>query len=166
MKRRGLLKSGLTLSISILIASCAAPTLDKAKNIDKKTFWSGRLGLTLATEPPQSFHAAFELSGTDQAGQLILFTPLGSVLSELRWSAGGATLQSNGTTRHFDSLDALASEVTGTPVPVAALFDWLQGTQSTHAGWRADLSRLAEGRLSAFRTAPAPAAELRLILDR
>lgn len=166
MKRRRLLMTGVPLATSFLIAGCAVLPKENGENVIKNDFWSGRLGLTLSTDPPQSFHASFELSGTAREGRLTLFTPLGSVLSELRWTGSGATLTSGDATRHFDSLQALASEVTGTPIPIAALFAWLQGRGDTAAGWQADLSRLAEGRLSATRTTPPPGAELRLILDR
>jgi len=38
--------------------------------------------------------------------------------------------------------------------------------QTGAAGWSADLSQLESGRLTARRTQPLPAAELRLILER
>jgi len=124
------------------------------------------LALTVQSEQPQSFAAGFELKGHAGAGELALFTPLGSTLAVLAWAPGSATLRANGETRSFDSLDALASHVTGTAIPVAALFDWLAGTPSAVPGWQADLSQLGSGRLLARRTDPAPAAELRLAFER
>ena len=115
-------------------------------------------------EQPSLF-AGFELSGHDQAGELNLFTPMGNTVASLRWTPHTATLQSNGETRQFDSLDALVREATGTAIPISALFQWLHGQDSVVAGWQADLSQLAQGRLTARRTYPGPGAELRLILE-
>ena len=134
---------------------------------DQKTGpWSGRLGLQVASEPPQSYSASFELQGHADAGELALASPLGSTLAVMRWQPGLAVLVSGDEQRRFDSLEALASEVTGTPIPVRALFDWLSGRPTPVEGWQPDLSRLPEGRLTAQRTHPLPTAELRLVLER
>ncbi len=124
------------------------------------------MGLNVASDPPQSFSATFELRGQAGEGELILIGPLGNTLATLRWSPDAATLHTGQGTQQFGSLDMLASQVTGTPLPIRELFDWLAGTNTTAAGWQADLSRLDQGRLVATRVEPAPAAELRLILDR
>jgi outer membrane lipoprotein LolB len=129
-------------------------------------YWRGRLALRVDSEPPQAFSAGFELSGQATQGELRLYSPLGTVLAELRWTPQAATLTRNGETQQFDSLDALATQATGAALPVAALFQWLAGVQTTADGWRADLSQLEAGRLIAQRTAPAPATELRLLLER
>jgi outer membrane lipoprotein LolB len=55
--------------------------------------------------------------------------------------------------------------VTGTPLPIAALFDWLQGRATEVPGWHVDLSQVAQGRLRAQRTSPPPAADLRVAFD-
>ena len=44
----------------------------------KAQTWTGRLGLVVESEPPQSFAGGFELTGTAATGALSLFTPLGS----------------------------------------------------------------------------------------
>lgn len=129
-------------------------------------YWRGRLALRVDSEPPQAFSAGFELSGQATQGELRLYSPLGTVLAELRWTPQSATLTRNGETQQFDSLDALATQASGAALPVAALFQWLAGVQTTADGWRADLSQLEAGRLTAQRTAPAPATELRLVLER
>jgi outer membrane lipoprotein LolB len=118
------------------------------------------------SEPPQSYSAGFTLAGTAQTGQLSLSSPLGSTLAVMQWQPGQALLRQGEQTRRYASLDELAAAVTGTPLPLAALFDWLHGTPQTAEGWQADLSRLPEGRLTARRLLPPPAAELRLVLER
>lgn len=119
----------------------------------------------LASEPAQSFSAGFSLSGNPQAGELSLTSPLGSTLAVLRWQPGQAWLQQGEQARRFESLDALAAEVTGTPLPVRSLFAWLRGTPEAVEGWQVDLSQLADGRIAAQRLMPLPTAQLRVVLD-
>ena len=146
-----------------LLAGCAAPPKPSAP---ESNYWAGRLALSVAPPQRQSFSAGFELRGSAEAGELTLTNPLGGILAVLSWAPGSATLRSGGEVRRFDSVDALAEEATGAPLPIAALFDWLRGVASPVAGWAADLSQLGEGRLRAQRTEPPPLAELRLLLER
>jgi outer membrane lipoprotein LolB len=117
--------------------------------------------------PEQSFSAAFELKGNATSGELSLFSPLGSTLAVLRWSPGSAILNTGSETRRFESLETLVGQATGTPIPVAALFDWLDGVATPVPGWQADLSQLEPaGRIHARRSAPTPVVDLRVALDR
>jgi outer membrane lipoprotein LolB len=119
------------------------------------------------SEPAQSFSAGFELKGRAERGELSLISPLGNVLGVLRWSPGEAVLDSgNGKVQRFASVDELMAQATGAAVPLDALFAWLQGDNAAASGWSADLSRQKEGRISAKRTAPAPQADLRVVLDQ
>lgn len=131
-----------------------------------QTRWSGRLALKIASQPPQSFTAAFELNGSAQQGSLTLSTPLGSTLAQLTWTPQRATLESPRENQQFASVDALVAHVTGTHIPAQALFDWLQGKNTTSAGWQADLSQHADGRIVARQPRPPQPAELRIVLDR
>lgn len=158
--------ASLLLFAIFLIAGCAQLPGPEGPKESETAFWRGRLALRVDSEPPQSFFASFELSGNADQGELRLFSPLGTTLADLRWSPQSATLSNNGETRQFESLEALAAQATGTAIPIAALFQWLAGTQTSAADWLADLSQLDAGRLSARRTQPAPATELRLILER
>jgi outer membrane lipoprotein LolB len=128
--------------------------------------WSGRLALQVADKPGQSFSAGFQLKGSAQAGELTLYSPLGGTLAVLSWRPGSATLGSAGEQRQFASLDELVTQVAGDPIPIAALFDWLRGMDTPAAGWRADLSQLASGRVAAKRLQPPPEADLRVVLER
>ncbi len=132
--------------------------------------WRGRLAVRIeAAQPdaqPQSFSASFELTGTPLTGDLTLYTPLGNTAATLSWSSQTAVLRSNGEVRYFASLEDLMMQAIGTDIPVLALFGWLAGENMSVKGWRADLSQHATGRITARRTEPAPAAELRLVLDR
>ena len=67
--------------------------------------------------------------------------------------------------RDLASLQALLEAATGARLPVDALFGWLAGADARAAGWQVDLSRRADGRILARRPAPAPAVELRILLE-
>jgi outer membrane lipoprotein LolB len=161
-------RAGLLCALLILLAGCAQPPQRSlpVEGTEAPHYWRGRLSLRLETPEPSSFYAGFELMGQPHAGELVLTSPLGSTLAKLRWSPEVALLQNGGQTRAFGSLDALATEATGTAIPITALFEWLEGRPAAADGWQADLSLLADGRLVARRTQPAPAAELRLILEQ
>jgi outer membrane lipoprotein LolB len=163
---RALLLHGF-LFATILIAGCARPSSETPLNSLKNEFWTGRISLSVKSEPEQSFSAGFELKGRSERGELTLISPLGNVLGVLRWAPGQAELDSgNRNIQRFDSVDALMAQATGAAVPLGALFAWLQGDNATASGWSADLSRHGEGRILATRTQPMPRADLRVVLDR
>ena len=145
------------------LSGCAQPKLANAVDEDA---WSGRIALQVEGQASQSFSAMFELHGNVQTGGLVLLSPFGNRVAQLDWADGHAKLQSGQEMRTSDSLDALLQDVTGTRIPVAALFGWLKGAQSTAVGWQADLSGIADGRLVAYRNAPTPQATLRIALTR
>jgi outer membrane lipoprotein LolB len=152
------------LVLAALLAGCASPPRSPAAPGVQS--WAGRLALTVEGQASQSFSAGFELKGAPEAGELTLFNPLGGTLAVLSWSPGSATLRNGGNTRQFPSLEALAQEATGAPLPVAALFDWLAGKPTPVAGWQADVTQVADGRLRAQRSEPPPAADLRVVFER
>lgn len=154
----------LLLAVPLLISGCASPPPAPISDAPGD-YWRGRLALRIDAAEVSSFFASFELSGRPGAGELLLSSPLGSTLAQLRWNPQQALLRSNGETRAFGSLEALAAEATGTAIPIAALFAWLKGQPAAAEGWQVDLSQLDQGRLLARRTLPAPSAELRLILE-
>jgi outer membrane lipoprotein LolB len=149
---------------ALLVAGCAVPP--RTPVAPGLQVWSGRLALTVEGQSSQSFSAGFELKGAPEAGELSLFNPLGGTIAVLGWSPGTATLKANGNTRQFPSLEALAQEATGAPLPVAALFDWLGGKPTPISGWEPDVSQVADGRLRARRTDPPPPADLRVLFER
>ncbi|WP_296444748.1 lipoprotein insertase outer membrane protein LolB [Rhodoferax sp. UBA5149] len=154
------------LFASLFIAGCAVPTRASISNQSEVSLWRGRLAVRVESDQPQSFTAGFELTGNAQAGELTLFTPLGSTAAALSWSSQTALMRSNGDVRYFDSLNALIKQAVGTEIPVVALFAWLAGDNMNVAGWSADLSQQANGRITARRTQPAPLAEIRLVIEK
>jgi outer membrane lipoprotein LolB len=117
---------------ALLLAACATPRPPVPPGTQ---VWTGRLALTVEGQSGQSFSAGFELKGAPESGELSLFNPLGGTVAVLAWAPGSATLRSSGSTRQFDSLEALAQEATGAPIPIAALFDWLAGRATPVSGW-------------------------------
>lgn len=147
----------------LAISACAQP----ARTLNAETqSWSGRIALQVDDRSAQSFSAMFELSGDAQTGNLVLSSPLGNQLAQLDWQNGHAQLRSGSDSRSSDSLNTLLQEATGTSLPVDAMFSWLQGLQTTTAGWQVDLSNIADGRIIARREAPPPQATLRIVLTR
>lgn len=164
--------SSLIIAIfaSFLIAGCAVPMRVSTLNQSENPVWRGRLAVRVesdrADSQAQAVAAGFELSGNAQTGELTLYTPLGSTAAALSWSAQTALMRADGDVRSFASLDALIEQAVGTQIPVTALFAWLAGDNVRVAGWSADLSQLAQGRLTARRTDPPPVTELRLVLEK
>ena len=144
-----------------LLAGCASapPSAHDAPH------WSGRLALTVQTEPPQSWSAAFDLQGDARQGRLQLSTPLGNTLATVTWHPDGAELIQGAQRQRYPSVEALTGQLMGTALPMAAWFDWLAGQPTAVSGWQADLSRLPQGRFTARRLPPDVEAELRVVLD-
>lgn len=161
MKRR----SALLTACAALLAGCAQPARQLRPDAAADGHWSGRMALQVQGEQQQSFSAGFELQGRPEQGTLLVFNPLGSIIARLQWTAAQATLQQGDRITASDSLSRLIVQMTGSDIPVAALFDWLQGRDTAVSGWQADLSRIGEGRLRAERSSPRPEASLRIVLD-
>ena len=141
---------------------------------------AGRLAVRVEAfegAPARSLSTQFELRGNAQAGELQLTTPLGSTAAQARWRPGAAELITADGTRNFADLDALASELLGEALPLAALIEWLRGRPWAGAasvagssgfeqlGWRIDLSRFTEGWVLAGRER-APTLSVRARLER
>lgn len=142
---------------------------------------AGRLALRVdGSGAGRSFSADFDLRGDARAGALRLSGPLGTMLAEARWQPGSAELTTPERVERYAGLDAMAEALLGEAVPLAALIDWLRGrpwggAPSTagdggfeQLGWTVDLSRHAEGWLTATRPAreAAPAVQVRVRLAR
>jgi outer membrane lipoprotein LolB len=166
-----------------LIAGCAMNTPAVAKFnaenaiLDVKPLvlsYQGRLSLRIASDPPQSLYAGFSLNGDTQTGNLTLNSPLGNSLAQLSWTPQSAVLKANNETKEYPSTSALIEHVTGTAIPLNALFDWMAGKDTPAEGWEIDLSAMKSQntrdetvqRFVAKRMSPLPTAELRIAIDR
>ena len=147
----------------LTLAGCATPRPQPA---DTSAFWSGRLALQLQSTPPQNWSASFELQGSAEQGQMVLLSPIGTTLARLSWTPQAAWLEQGQDKTESSNLQSLSQRLTGTELPIAALFEWLAGKTAQAPGWQADLSAHAQGRLTARRDTPEPKAVLRIVLDR
>ncbi len=159
-RRQGLHLMGMVV-LSLVGCATSRPGAEKPA-----AYWSGRLALQLQSTPPQNWSASFELQGSAEQGQMVLLSPLGTTLAKLSWSPRSALLEQGADKTESSNLQSLSQKLTGTDLPIHAIFEWLQGRETSARGWNVDLSALNEGRLSARRMAPAPEALLRILLDR
>ena len=153
----------LALSCTLLAAGCASPRMIP---VDDKAYWSGRMAIQVLKNPPESLSAGFELQGSAQAGEMVLLSPIGTTLARLEWTPQGARLTQGQQQVDSPNLQRLGARLTGTELPIAALFEWLAGRPAEAPGWQVDLSAHAQGRINAERREPSPAAALRIALDR
>ena len=159
-RRRAL---ALALSCALLAAGCATPRMTP---VDANAYWSGRMAIQVLKDPPESLSAGFELQGSALTGEMVLLSPIGTTLARLEWTPQGARLAQGQQQLESTSLQRLGARLTGTELPIAALFEWLAGRPAEAPGWQVDLSAHAQGRISAERREPSPGAVLRIALDR
>jgi outer membrane lipoprotein LolB len=146
----------------------ASPTANPttASSAPAVAFWQGRLSLTVpassSQDAAQAYFASFELRGQALAGDMTLLSPLGQTLVVLQWSPSGARWVQHGQTREFESVAAMTEALSGQPIPLQALFDWLRGQPSSVPGWQVDTQAWHQGKISAKRSHPP--AELKVIV--
>ena len=153
--------------------------------------YSGRLAVrtdAAPSRPARSVSGQFELSGNASSGQLVLTSPIGTIVARARWSdpvgARGEPskieLEADGVTTQFATLGEMMQRAIGDQLPLAAMFDWLTGQPWPAAparrsadggsfdqlGWQVDISKLASAQLiDAQRPMPAPVLHVRVKLD-
>jgi outer membrane lipoprotein LolB len=155
--------AGAALALSWLLTSCASPRMPVD---DPQAYWSGRMAIQVLKHPPESMSASFELQGSAQKGELLMLSPIGTTLARLVWTPDWAQLTQGSQAVESSNLPTLVERLTGTELPIAALFEWLAGRPAQVPGWHADLSGHAQGRISAERLVPTPATAVRIVLDR
>jgi outer membrane lipoprotein LolB len=108
---------------------------------------------------------------------LALTSPFGTRLLEANWSAQSAILVLPEGQRSYPDMAALTQSTLGAPLPVSALFDWLEGRPMPNipsvltpegfeqSGWRIDTHAKAQGRLTVQRQTPEPPMTLRVVLS-
>lgn len=151
------------LVVLACLTGCATPTRAPQAAGEDANHWQGKLALTVYSQPVQSLAAHFDLQGHPGAGELLLTSPLGTTLARMQWDGESATLEARGERRQFRSLQELVLQATGTTLPLAGLFAWLQGRDEPVPGWQVELGGLPQGRILARRTEGVEA-ELKIIL--
>ena len=171
------------LLAAVLLSGCASLKHQDAEVREGDLRLTGKLSVQVDADEgspdgqKRGGSGAFELIGGPAAGQLELSTPLGSLVARASWSRDEASLKTPDGERLYPDLDALTREMLGEPIPVTALFDWMQGRAWSREpstklengfeqlGWRIDLSRFADGILIATRIA-APVVVLRARIEK
>lgn len=144
------------LATSLVLTGCATAPVSAPPQAAR---WSGKLGYRLEAsddERAQAGSARFVLEGDALAGRLDLSSPLGTTLAAGNWDASGLRLFDGERTLAYPDLGALGAalgeRLGGTPLPLAALFDWLAGRPSPtlphtptasgfeQAGWQVELA--------------------------
>ncbi len=173
------LRCGL-LACAVALSGCTTLPQDRLPG----ELISGRLSVRVDAADgtaARSLSAAFELQGSADQGRLDLASPLGTMLAQVRWSRGIATLSTPDNTSPYPDLDALTLQLLGESVPVAAWFDWLRGRPWPAApsaalpdtarlgfsqlDWHVDLAGFNDALVVARRDRP-PAVTVRAKIDR
>ena len=170
-----MIRAWLAAALLAGLTGCATPP----QALGEEPWTAGRLSLRVDASPDraaQSLSVAFEMRGGPDSGELRLTSPLGTQLAAARWAPGLASLRTPDGERQFGDLDDLSRQTLGEALPLAAMPAWLAGrpwpgapfqTQADgfeQLGWRVLTDRLAEGYVSARRSA-APTVQLRVKLD-
>jgi len=156
------------------VASCAHSTRDRAHKDAQNPQWIGRIAVrTQAADSNaafptqsagQSWAASFDLQGSPGQGQLQLLSPLGTVVAQAQWRTEGAIWQADAQTHTAPTLQDLLVSQLKLPLPVDALFAWLDGQAAQAEGWVVDLSQHPNGRIQAQYSGP-PTVDIRIILE-
>jgi outer membrane lipoprotein LolB len=149
-----------------LIASCASGTRQAGTFDQNFQTWQGRLAVKVKGEAAQSFSAQYALQGTAASGKLSLYTPLGITVAHVQWSPESVVLFGQGEPRQFATLDALTLALTGTELPIASLFAWLDGSQKVDPQWRIERADLENGVWIAHRDFGASSVDVKVLLER
>jgi outer membrane lipoprotein LolB len=151
---------------TLLQTACTTTTLKTSINEPAtQSVWQGRIGIKVASNPPQAFSAQFELSGTSEEGNLALSTPLGTSLARMHWDATGASLRTTQESTQFATPDAMLQHSLAGAPPLSALFSWLAGYDAAVPGWDVQLQDFAAGRIHARQTKTAPGVDISIVFE-
>jgi len=118
-------------------------------------------------------HLRFSWEHAPGSDVVLLMSPLGQGLAELTHDAAGTRLvQPNQATISADTLPQLALRVFGTPLPLAAIAEWMRGAQPALSGeidgWRvviSDTAAFRQRRLLRVMEARRDDVEFKLVVD-
>lgn len=148
--------------LCLLLSACATPPQVRTGAAGSAFERTGRFALSVNNfnGKQDAVQGGFVWKDGGRVLVLDLLNPLGNTLARVQVLPGQATLtRSNGATEQAEHPDALVELVLGSPIPVAALRDWLQGrtggaqvvglekndsgqpTSFNQNGWRVQLSR-------------------------
>ncbi len=160
----------------LLLSACASAPVPPAQHgqgsavVQEAVFEAaGRISLSTPptpTEKGQSFIAQFRFLGGEQAGQLHLYAPTGSVVAGLYWQPGLAVLRQGDDKRVYDTPEAMMEAALGSSLPLPFLLAALKGQSSApRDDWQLDLQQYDKGLIQAERLQPLPRVKVRIKLD-
>jgi len=178
--------TALALAAALSLAGCAGlapserPAREAGTPAEQRIIGKLSVQVQDAGDPEQrkGGNGSFELLGGPAAGQFELSTPLGGLVARATWTEREVQLTTPQGTRGFSDLDALSREMLGEAIPVAALFDWLQGRPWAGApsqglaegfeqlGWHIELSRFADQGIIVATRSYAPVVTLRARIEK
>ena len=84
----------------------------KNNPLSAPTHWEGRLQVRVLLANPELFSANFELQGSPQRGELIIYSPIGTTLAVASWSEREALLKQGSIEKRFASMEELTMQLT------------------------------------------------------
>ncbi|MEY3638560.1 MAG: Outer-rane lipoprotein LolB [Pseudomonadota bacterium] len=157
--------SGAGAGAGAVVAPADNQVVTVQAEVPKPAFKAGRFALQVDSQPPQSFILSFDLTGGLPDGTLNIYNPLGLQMARLEWTATSAKLVQGSQVGYAANLESLVYQLTGTPLPTAALIDWLGGKPTPAEGWNVDVSEWHLRRLVLERVQPAPRTVLRIAFE-
>lgn len=150
--------------VASVMLGCAAtpPNTDGAA----QQVFRGRMGIKVQGQPDNSWSAGFQLTGSADAGQMRLVSPIGTTLALARWAPQEASIERGQTIQRYSDASAMVRELLGADFQMTQLWAWLERKPLRVPGWdlqttlRPDQSQL----LVAHKAQPEPAITLRVIL--
>ncbi len=174
----------IALGLSLLLTACAMPSTPKptaAQTAALSLNIRGRISVVTGEPPEQkNLYGGFRLELlTGGTGQFDVFSPLGQMLAQARWTPDSASLNNGRQTQVFASFEGMTTAVLGVALPRAALQNWVRGEPAAtlpftpfddgafvQLGWRVE-PRFERGRLYVLRAkrVQGPPAQFSLVVD-
>lgn len=161
--------------VALLLAACAdvAPRLDSSPTLGPPVSRFAAEGRLSLRQGDRRDHLRFRWEHAPDGDIVLLMSPLGQGLAELRRNASGATLRQAGQPAvAADSLPRLAHQVFGAALPLEAMTDWMRGARPDLTGevdgWRvviSDTSPFHQRRLLRVMDARRDDVDFKLIVD-
>ena len=112
--------------------------------------------------PPQNDSVGFVLSGSEQEGWLLIQSPLGQALAELRWSGADLSFREGASIRSMQDAQPWIQRWLGASLKPSDLFRVLQDPSVEIPNW--DIDRRSAQHLRLTRKEP-PQIQIRLVVD-
>lgn len=169
------MKAWFVCLAALWLAACAEspPLADAALTLGPPLQRFAADGRISVRQGERSDHLRFRWEHAPDSDVVLLMSPLGQGLAELKRDAAGARLtRPNQPPVAADTLPQLAQSVFGVPLPLEAMADWLRGARPALSGeiegWRvviSDSSAFRQHRLLRVMEARRDDVEFKLLVD-